>query len=61
MEKLEKHSFEIGKVHIDDKKIKIAHKEGMLIVGELQLPNKKRMQAQALLNGFTFENGAEVL
>ena len=57
----EKHSFEIGKVHIDDKKIKIAHKEGMLIVEELQLPNKKRMQAQALLNGFTFENGAEVL
>ena len=44
-----------------DKKIKIAHKEGMLNLEELQLPNKKRMQAQALLNGFTFKNGAEVL
>ena len=33
----------------------------MLTLEELQLPNKKRMHAQALLNGFTFENGAEVL
>jgi len=57
----EKHSFEIGKIVVADKKIKIAHKEGMLSLEELQLPNKKRMQAQALLNGFTFKNGAEVL
>ena len=57
----EKQSFEIGKILINDKKIKIAHKEGILIVEELQLPNKKRMQAQALLNGFTFENGAKIL
>ena len=46
---------------IEDEKIKIVHREGILIVEELQLPNKKRMHAQALLNGFTFENGAEVL
>ena len=57
----EKHTLRIGNVFIEDKKIKIVHKEGILIVEELQLPNKKRMYAQALLNGFTFENGAEVL
>jgi len=57
----EKHSFEVGRIFVDDKKIKIAHKEGMLTLDELQLPNKKRMQAQALLNGFTFKNGAEVI
>ena len=55
------HNFEVGRIFIDDKKIKIAHKEGMLTLEELQLPNKKRMHAQALLNGFTFENCAEVL
>ena len=58
---VEKHTLRIGNVFIEDKKIKIVHKEGILIVEELQLPNKKRMHAQALLNGFTFENGAEVL
>ena len=58
---VEKHTLQIGNVFIEDKKIKIVHKEGILIVEELQLPNKKRMHAQALLNGFTFENGAEVL
>ena len=57
----EKHTLRIGNVFIEDKKIKIVHKEGILIVEELQLPNKNRMYAQALLNGFTFENGAEVL
>ena len=58
---VEKHTLRIGNVFIEDEKIKIVHKEGILIVEELQLPNKKRMHAQALLNGFTFENGAEVL
>ena len=58
---VEKHTLRIGNVFIEDEKIKIVHREGILIVEELQLPNKKRMHAQALLNGFTFENGAEVL
>lgn len=58
---IEKHSQKIGAIEIEDKKIKISHPEGFLIIEELQLPNKKRMNASALLNGFEFKKGSKVL
>lgn len=58
---IEKHSKKIGAVEIDDKKLKISHPEGFLIIEELQLPNKKRMNASDLLNGFKFKKGSKVL
>ena len=54
------HPLAEGEIKVEDKKIKIGHREGILIIDELQLPNKKRMTAQALLNGFTFETSARV-
>ena len=58
---IEKHSKKNGAVEIDNKKLKISHPEGFLIIEELQLPNKKRMKASDLLNGFNFKKGSKVL
>ena len=44
----------------DGKSLKIAHPEGFLIITEIQLPNKRRMIASDLLNGYQFSASAEV-
>ena len=56
-----KHDYNLKNMIIEGKKIKIAHSEGILIIEELQLPNKKIMDSQSLLNGFNFKAGAKVL
>jgi methionyl-tRNA formyltransferase len=38
----------------------IANSEGYLICKEIQLPNKKRMDVKALLNGYNIEVDARV-
>tara|TARA_B100000767_G_scaffold275619_1_gene313756 strand:- start:4966 stop:5901 length:936 start_codon:yes stop_codon:yes gene_type:complete len=58
---IEKHTQKIGAIEIEDNRIRIIHSEGFLIIKELQLPNKKRMNANALLNGFEFKKGSKVL
>ncbi len=47
----EKHQLQPGYFNIEDQKIKIAVRDGYLIVNELQFPNKKRMKVKDLLNG----------
>jgi methionyl-tRNA formyltransferase len=51
---------EKGTLVVKDSKLMIASAEGYLICKEIQLPNKKRMNAKALLNGYTIEVGAIV-
>ncbi len=48
------HQMRAGSIVIEDKKILVACGKNMLELVELQLPNKKRMYAPALLNGFSF-------
>jgi|TARA_B110000285_G_scaffold47856_1_gene54078 methionyl-tRNA formyltransferase len=48
------HNVEKNEIVIEEGKILIATKEGYLNCIELQLPNKKRMTANALLNGYSF-------
>ena len=45
---------------IKDKKILISHKEGYLVCKQVQMPNKKRMLAHDLLNGYTFDENISV-
>ncbi len=47
-----------GSIHIENKHIKIAVKKGMIVLQNLQLPGKKRMNAADLLNGFEFDKNA---
>lgn len=51
-------NFSKGSVIADKKCLKIAHPQGYLEILELQLPNKKRMKAKDVLNGFQFSADA---
>ncbi|WP_299242437.1 methionyl-tRNA formyltransferase [uncultured Aquimarina sp.] len=54
------HNFDIGKVIIEDSTIKVAVKNGYVILHKIQLPGKKAMDAKALLNGYTFYKDAKM-
>jgi len=54
------HNFKNSQLIVKDKKILISHPEGFLVCEELQLPNKKRMTAIDLLNGYTFSDKTSV-
>jgi methionyl-tRNA formyltransferase len=51
---------EKGTLVVKDSKLMIAGADGYLICKEIQLPNKKRMNPKALLNGYTIEVGTIV-
>lgn len=57
----EAHSNEIGKVMQEDNKLKVAVKDGYILIHEIQLPGKRKMKTKELLNGFQFESEAKVL
>lgn len=48
------HSLKSGEIEVTNKSLKIAVKEGYLVVEELQLAGKKKMDIKSLLNGFQF-------
>ena len=51
---IEKHSLSIGTIMHSKKELKIATKEGFLIIEELQISGKRRMDVKSFLNGFQF-------
>ncbi len=53
------HSLENGKILIEDKTLKVAGQGGYLIIKELQLPGKRKMDVKSLLNGYNFSEGAK--
>ena len=57
----EEHQFEIGKLIVVEKQLKIAVKNGFVILLEIQLPGKRKMSAVELLNGYNFEIDSKVL
>ncbi len=57
----ELHGFNIGTLVISKRELKVAVKKGFIIINELQVSGKRRMQTQDLLNGFTFQKNAKVL
>lgn len=56
-----KHSIPINSIVIKDQKLMIATAEGFLNCEIIQLPNKKRMESKALLNGYKFSFDAKIL
>ena len=56
---VESHNYESGKVITTKKEMKIAVKEGYLVIASIQFPGKKRMQIHELLNGMTFSDNAK--
>ncbi len=57
----EVHSFDIGKIIIEDTTIKVAVNKGYILINKLQLPGKKAMDAKALLNGYNFYRDAKMM
>lgn len=56
----QEHHLPIGTVTVMDKQIKVAAKNGYIIIKEIQLPGKRKMHAKALLNGFNFAPEAKM-
>ncbi len=54
------HVHPLKKIIIEESEIRITTAEGYLNCLEIQLPNKKRMSAKALLNGYKFTSNARV-
>ena len=57
---LTQHNFPLNQLVVEGKQLKVAHTNGFLCIKEVQLPNKKRMLATDLLNGFQFSADAVV-
>ena len=55
------HSLTIGKIVTTKKELKVAVKGGYLIINEIKLSGKKKMDAVSLLNGFSFSEKAITL
>ena len=55
------HSFICGKIIWTKKELKIAVKNGFIIVDEIKLSGKRKMDAKSLLNGFTFSTEAKFI
>lgn len=55
------HSHAIGTIVSTKKELKVATKNGYLIIEDIKLPGKKMMDVKSLLNGYTFQEGAKML
>jgi len=58
---LVKHNFQIGKLIITKKSIKIAVTEGYIELINFKFPGKRQMDTNSFLNGFTFHENAKML
>ncbi|MBR9854838.1 MAG: methionyl-tRNA formyltransferase, partial [Algicola sp.] len=55
------HNLKIGTLLVEKKALKVAVKEGYISLLELQLPGKRRMQINEVLNGLNLEKEAHLL
>jgi methionyl-tRNA formyltransferase len=57
---IDKHTYKSGKIVASKKELKVAVKKGFIIIDEIKLSGKKKMDAKSLLNGYTFSEDAEM-
>ncbi len=57
----EAHEHDNGSIVTSKKEIKVAVQGGYIIINELKLSGKKKMDARSLLNGFSFSSDAKAL
>jgi len=58
---IEAHHHETGKIIADKNELKISVQNGYIVVKEIQLPGKRKMDVKSLLNGFNFSEDAKML
>jgi len=54
------HTYKAGKIVASKKELKVAVKNGFIIIDEIKLSGKKKMDAKSLLNGYAFSEDAEM-
>ena len=57
----EEHTLEIGEIVATKKEMKIAVDSGYLIIEEMQIPGKRKMDIKSLLNGFSFSENSKMM
>ena len=57
----EDHQYNIGRIISSKKQVKVAVKKGFIILKEIKLPGKRKMDVISLLNGYTFNEDAKML
>ncbi|QTD38388.1 methionyl-tRNA formyltransferase [Polaribacter batillariae] len=57
----ENHNFEFGNIISSKKELKVAVDKGYIIIDEIKLSGKKKMDAKSLLNGFHFYPDAKMM
>jgi len=55
------HDFPIGHIHTTKHEVKVAVNKGFIILQEIKLPGKRKMDIKSLLNGYVFETNAKML
>ncbi|MCH3885571.1 methionyl-tRNA formyltransferase [Tenacibaculum aquimarinum] len=55
------HSLEVGTLITTKKELKVAVNNGYLIIDEIKLSGKKKMDSRSLLNGFHFSENSKML
>lgn len=58
---METHNLEPGTLQISKKELKVACNDGYIIIEEIQLPGKRKMDIASLLNGYSFGADAKLL
>ena len=58
---LKDHNEKVGKLSVANHQIKVATKDGYVMINEIQLPGKRKMKVKDLLNGLTVKNDAHML
>lgn len=56
----EDHKLEPGTLQVLKKELKVACTDGYIVIDEIQLPGKRRMDVFSLLNGYSFEADAKL-
>ena len=56
----QEHHLPNGTLSVMDKEIRVAAKDGYILIKEIQLPGKRKMDAKSLLNGFNFAPDAKM-
>ena len=59
--KIENHSYPLGQIIATKNELKVAAKNGLLSIYEIQLPGKRKMDIKSLLNGYVFDENSKML
>jgi len=58
---IEEHSFKTGKIISTKNEVKVAVNKGFILLKEIKMPSKRKMDVISLLNGYNFDENAKML